>query len=119
MKLTWISIFLLTIIGLILGMTLMVIGCSRVPKESALPIKRPGAKYIKGEILVKFKKGTAKERIEEINKRFGITVIKTLGEQGVYHLRIPEDFTVPQLVRKYQDLPEVEYAQPNYKYRIF
>ncbi|MBA7654556.1 hypothetical protein ES703_62436 [subsurface metagenome] len=97
----------------------MVIGCSKAPKESALPIERPEAKYIKGEILVKFKKGTAKERIEEINKRFGVAVIKILGDQEVYHLRIPEDSTVPQMVKRYQDLPEVEYAQPNYRYRIF
>lgn len=105
-------------IGLILGITLLGIGCPKAQKKSAPPTEGQEAEYVKDEILVKFKKGVTKERIGEINKRFGVVVIRVLAEVEIYHLRIPEDSTVPKMVKRYKNLPEVEYAQPNYRYRI-
>lgn len=116
-----IKIIRLVLVVLMLGIGLTGIGCSKAQKRSIAPssIEKPEAEYVKGEILVKFKKGTTKERIAEINQGLGVAEIKILSEQELYHLRISEDATVPEMVKKYQDIPEVEYTQPNYNYRLF
>lgn len=48
----------------------------------------------------------------------GAVVIKIIPGIQVYQLRIPENTTVPDMVKKYSAFPEVEYAEPNYQYRI-
>jgi hypothetical protein len=76
----------------------------------------PGATYKKREILVKFKPGVSEAQIDEINGHMGTTVVKHMG--AIRLLRIPETKTVEEMVREYNVLPEVEYAEPNYIYTI-
>ena len=58
---------------MILGLVLILISCSKAQKKNipSSSIEGAEAEYVKGEILVKCKKGATKERIEEINRRFG------------------------------------------------
>jgi hypothetical protein len=76
------------------------------------------ADYVQGQILVKFKETVSAERAQEINRMMGAEIIKIIRGLRVYHLKIPEDKTVPEMVRKYEALPEVEYAEPNYQVHI-
>jgi thermitase len=76
------------------------------------------AGYVQGQILVKFKKTVSAERIEEINQIMGAEIIKIIRGIRVYQLRIPDDRTVPEMVKEYTALPEVEYAEPNYQVHI-
>lgn len=105
---------------LILGITLTVIGCSKAQKKSIPSSSIEGAEveYVTGEILVKFRKGTTKGGIEKINERFGVVVVKILGEPEVYYWSISENPTVLELVKKYQNFPEIEYVPPNYITRV-
>ena len=82
-------------------------------------MKNPPEKtYREGEILVKFKKDVSQDRIGEILEETGTEKIKMLGTVGVYVLRIPKGTTVESMVEKFQTLPEVEYAEPNYTVTI-
>lgn len=74
--------------------------------------------HIEDQIGVKFKKSTSPERIEEINRMMGTQVIKMIEGVRVCQLRIPQNTTVPEMIKRYSSLPEVEYAEPAYKHRV-
>ena len=96
---------------LTLHLIIVVSGCV---SENATEETKVEGEYARSEILVKFKERVSQERIEAINKNFQVEVIKVLSIVHVYHLRVPRDATVKEMVRKYENLPEVEYAEPNY-----
>jgi subtilisin family serine protease len=72
------------------------------------------ARYIPGEILVKFKESTEKTRISTIHSALGASKIKVFKKTGVQHLKLPRGMSVEEAVRKYEEDPNVEYAEPNY-----
>jgi len=69
--------------------------------------------YVPDEILVKFKPDVGEDAINKINSQYGTSVKSTLLS-GAKILKIPSDKTVDEMVRIYDSLPEVEYAEPNY-----
>ena len=69
--------------------------------------------YVPNEILVKFKSDVGEDAINKINSEYGTSVKSTLLS-GAKILKIPSDKTVDEMVRIYDSLPEVEYAEPNY-----
>jgi general secretion pathway protein D len=79
-------------------------------KEFAVANKR----FVSGELLVKFKEGVPEEKIRSIISQKGATIIKYTANVRVYLLRLKEKQSVEDAVREFSDLPEVEYAEPNY-----
>jgi general secretion pathway protein D len=79
-------------------------------KEFAVANKR----FVSGELLVKFKEGVPEEKIRSIISQKGATIIKYTDNIRVYLLRLKEKQSVEDAVREFSDLPEVEYAEPNY-----
>lgn len=82
------------------------------------PYYDPGApEYEPGEFIVKFKPDVREDAINEINARYGVSVKETLPTlcepPGSKLLSVPEGKTVEEMVRIYERLPEVKYAQPN------
>ena len=73
-----------------------------------------GHKYVPGEIVVKFKPGTASEEIRNINARHATSVIATGRMADFKRLRIPKRKTVEEMVKIYKQNPNVEYAELNY-----
>jgi len=70
--------------------------------------------YRPGELLVKFKVGVPHTRIEEINTVQGTKMVQYFESSGVYLLKITNENSVEKTVGQYAQLPEVEYAEPNY-----
>jgi hypothetical protein len=73
--------------------------------------------YVEGELLVKFRKDAPIERALEIIREEGAETIRFLEEIGVWHIRLKPGKTVSDAVREFSGMPEVEYAEPNYKVR--
>jgi hypothetical protein len=48
----------------------------------------------------------------------GARVIKVIPGIEVYQLKIPRGRTINEMVEAYSGFPEVEYAEPNYQYKI-
>ncbi|UCG79182.1 MAG: type II secretion system secretin GspD [Nitrospirota bacterium] len=71
-----------------------------------------------GELLVRFKDDVPDERIEEILKENGMSVINFIDRLGVYVIRISGDIDVNGAVDRMQRLNEVQYAEPNYSIRL-
>jgi len=76
--------------------------------------KAESAQYVPGEILVKFKKTASKSDILQLNTTLGLKTIKEFPSIGVHHIKLKPEETVAEAVKKYNDDPNVEYAEPNY-----
>jgi len=70
--------------------------------------------YRPGELLVTFKSGVTRERIDEINRQLGVESISYDQRFSLLHATIPDGRSVEEMVKRYSELPEVEYAEPNY-----
>jgi len=71
-------------------------------------------RWVPNEIVVKFKKGVPKNRIERINRRHGTSVLYSSPFAGFKRIKLPAGKTVEQAVELYNREPEVEYAELNY-----
>ncbi len=72
------------------------------------------AKYVPGEVLVKFKAGTAASTTHGIHKALGATKIKEIKHIRVQRVKLPHNMNVEGAVKYYRQEPDVEYAEPNY-----
>jgi hypothetical protein len=98
-----------------LAISLFIVFCLGCEKG---PVQDQYHTHIEDQIGVKFKKSTSPERIEEINRMMGTHVIKMIEGVRICQLRIPQNTTVPEMIKRYSSLPEVEYAEPAYKHRV-
>lgn len=74
-------------------------------------------KYTDNEIIVKFKKNISSlQQISSVSS-MGDSRIKSLRKDMV-HIKLKKDDTVENAIERYKNNPDVEYAQPNYIYRI-
>ena len=74
--------------------------------------------YVEEELLVKFKEGISEERIKEIISQKGASVIKFIENIKVYHLKLKKGQNVEDAIKEFASMPEVQYAEPNYKVKI-
>ncbi|MFN3967057.1 MAG: S8 family peptidase, partial [Endomicrobiia bacterium] len=68
---------------------------------------------VKGEVLVKFKKGTEKSKRTLAHKNINAQIKGGLDAIGVEVIKIPEGMSVQQAIEYYKSLPDVEYVEPN------
>ena len=73
--------------------------------------------FVPGEALVKFKPSVSQERIDAILKESGTELIAEIKGIGVHHVRIVGKESVESVVRKFSTFQEVEYAEPNFRFR--
>jgi len=79
---------------------------------------RTEKKYAEGEILVKFKKDVSVEKAMKIILNKDASLIGYLESIEVYHIRIREGGSVEDAVKEFSAVPEVQYAEPNYKIKM-
>lgn len=87
--------------------------------EVLMPQEKKKLKFVPGEALVKFKSDITEEEIKNIlTKEYGCEILKVIEGIRVYHIRLPEGTTVSDMVKRLNNDPRVEYAEPNIIYRI-
>lgn len=91
---------------------------AEITKDKQREFAVAGQRYAEGELLVKFKEGVNREEAEAIISRKGASVIKVVEGIQVYHIRLPKGKDVGEAVEEFSKMPEVEYAEPNYKLRL-
>ncbi len=75
----------------------------------------PQPEYVGGEILVKFKNHVSKSEGLEIHRRFSSKLLSE-GERNQFQvIEVPAGVSEEDMVRFYNSLPEVEYAELNTK----
>jgi hypothetical protein len=70
--------------------------------------------YQPGELLIKFAEGTEERIIENIMKQYNLEIINITTKLNIYHVKIKDDCSVEEIIRRLEDLEEIEYSEPNY-----
>ena len=70
--------------------------------------------YIPGEILIKFKDGTDLQSIKTIQKRLCLRTIKVVPKLNIYRMKIENNSSVQEVMKRLERFLEVEYSEPNY-----
>ncbi len=70
--------------------------------------------YVRGQILVKFKDGTDDQAIETIQRELSLKTIRVVHRPNLFLMKILNGSSVETIMKRLQDFPEVEYAEPNY-----
>lgn len=77
-----------------------------------------GMEYVSDQVLVKFKSSVTEEMREAAIASYQSTTLKRISGIDVYHLQIPGDVAVEEMIYLLEQNPDVEYAEPNYFRRI-
>lgn len=70
--------------------------------------------YVKGEVIVKYKKGVPDERINGLHQRVNAIKKRDIPNLRIQSVKIPDDMSVEDAIAQYKNDPDVEYAEPNY-----
>ncbi|MFZ3091916.1 MAG: S8 family serine peptidase [Nitrospirota bacterium] len=76
-------------------------------------IKADG-EYVKGEVIVKYKKDVPDERINGLHQRMNAIKKRDIPNLRIQSVKIPDDMSVEDAIAQYKNDPDVEYAEPNY-----
>lgn len=74
--------------------------------------------YAEGELLVRFSEEVSYEEAETIISKMGASIIKYFEKTNIYHIKLKPEQDVEDAVKEFTSIPEVEYAEPNYKVKI-
>jgi thermitase len=74
--------------------------------------------YVKDELLVKFKDGTASRAAIETHQLTGARVVEEFPELGWQRIKLPKGMSVLNAENRYKHFDGIETAQPNYYYHL-
>ena len=74
--------------------------------------------YVEGELLVKFKSGTASLSAARANEEIGARVLEEFSDLGWQRVQLPKNLSVEQATARYSLIDDVAIAQPNYYYHL-
>src|SRR4051794_24129873 len=80
----------------------------------ALPVSAGAAEYVPGQVIVKYRDGTAPVERSNLQRAAGTAVERKLPG-GSQQLQIDDGASVGQTVRELRSDPNVAYAVPNYR----
>lgn len=86
--------------------------------STAVFAQAKGEPYVKGELLIKFREGTSKSKMSAFKSRSGVEHLQTLGSSGWQRVKLRGSGDVKRAAASLKNEPEIEYAQPNYYYRL-
>jgi len=75
-------------------------------------------RFAENELLVKFREGIDDETARKIISSQGASIIRFIDGIKIYHIKLRSGHDVKEAVQEFGSLPEVEYAEPNYKVKV-
>jgi subtilisin family serine protease len=86
---------------------------------AVLPTSRQlrGDGFVPGEALVKVMGGPTSPAAADAHQQVGSTVLGSFSQIGWQHVQLPAGMTVADGIALYKQNPNVEHAEPNYRYR--
>jgi Fervidolysin N-terminal prodomain len=70
--------------------------------------------YVRHEVLVRFKAGTAAETIERIQKELKLERLRKFSTPHLYLMKITDGSSVEEMINRLNNYQSVKYAEPNY-----
>lgn len=80
--------------------------------------KSPDQHYVSDEIIIKFRESTSDATVMNALEQIGGNKIKELGKEHIVHIKIRAGQNIIDTIAEFEKNPNVEYAQPNYIYRL-
>lgn len=90
----------------------------KITSDKQKEFSRAEKQYAEGELLVKFKKDIPVEKVMEIILSKELSLIEFLKDLEIYRIKLKEGRTVEDAVKEFSDMPEVQYAEPNYMMKL-
>ncbi|MCB9100053.1 MAG: S8 family serine peptidase [Anaerolineales bacterium] len=103
-------------IALLVMVGLLVMMSASTYAKTGQQVERP--EYVSGEVLLKLKDGVNIERINEINRQFNTQTINYFRNSHIFHLKLPPNLTVNEVIPQIESSPLVEYVTPNGLYYL-
>jgi general secretion pathway protein D len=91
---------------------------AQITKDKQKEFAKVEKQYVEGELLVKFKEEVPAEKAFSIISEKGALVIKFIENVKVYHIKLRKGQNVEEAVEEFSNIPEVQYAEPNYKMKM-
>ncbi|MGD8539667.1 MAG: S8 family peptidase [Candidatus Aminicenantes bacterium] len=86
--------------------------------KNTLRLRKKKQQYASNEVLVKFKSSLSENEVSSLIEVYQSQKMKKIEKLDVYRIRIPERYSVEEMVYAFDRNPDVEYAEPNYIARI-
>lgn len=90
---------------------------ARLTKEKETEFAKSEKSYAKEELLVRFREGVSDDAARKIIASKDAVIMEYLEELKIYHIRLEKDVDAEEAAKDFSSIPEVEYAEPNYKLR--
>jgi len=74
--------------------------------------------YVEGELLVRFRENTPYSVMLDTVQLSGSVKIREIDRKNIIHVKLKKGQTVEEAISDFESNPDVEYAQPNYIYRM-
>ena len=84
----------------------------------AAPTMAQQNNFASGELLVKFKNGTASRAAVSVNEKIGASVKEEFPDLHWQRVKLPARMSVSRAIALYQSYGEIEIAQPNFYYNL-
>ncbi|MDH5768041.1 MAG: hypothetical protein OEZ31_03675, partial [Nitrospirota bacterium] len=91
---------------------------AQITKDKQKEFAKVERQYVEGELLVKFKEDVPAETAFSIISEKGASVIKFIDNIKVYHIKLRKGQDVEEAAEEFSSIPEVQYAEPNYKMKM-
>ncbi len=86
--------------------------------SSIFALEKTANNYVEGELLVKFKNGTASSAAFSVNSKFGAKIAQEFPDLGWQVVKLPEKMSLSEGLANYRSSDEIIEAQPNYIYHV-
>jgi len=90
---------------------------SEITEEKKAAFGRSENRYIKGELILKFKKDVSTQKALEILDKYQLKLINYNPRSGKYYVRLEPGQKIKVIMPQLLALPEVEYVEPHYTIR--
>ena len=91
---------------------------SKITYEKHKDFAMKEKQYMEGELLVAFKKDVSNEKALEVLSQKGATIKAYYESINTYLIQLRPEQLVEDAIKEFSSIPEVLYAEPNYKVKI-
>lgn len=102
----------------LVSLTLLYACGERAAESDAGATRATPAAVVPGQVIVQFRPGTSAARIEAMLEATGTRIAQRLNMPGAYVLQFRRDIPVEEMVERFKNYPEVQYAEPNRVIRL-
>lgn len=78
------------------------------------PSEKKIGDHVPSQVLVKFKEGAEEQAIAAIQRQLHLQTVRVISRPNLYLMKIQDDFSVQETIKRLQEFKAVEYAEPNY-----